>query len=816
MFKKRFIGIGLLFIFSCLISAAQTTSVTATITDSDGIIWTNAKWRVLFVPNPSQPNQCTYQLSGQSICSNTWKQYLDQSGTSNSVNGLIAVTLLDNTQITPSGSQFVWTVQSNTSAPATQYLPLTISGASENLTSFLSVNSTTPRFPALGLNSWGYSDSEVSPTPNPGNFYFNVTTQTSRTWDGTQWTVFANGCSTCVLKAGDTMTGSLKINTAQPSWSTSTSAIVAGCDFAHATGDTRCYPDADFSSRMNDCLNTNKPSNQICDGSSELNPVINTTINVADSSDLKLPPITITCNVTPCIEANAINNFSILGSSHISQGRTAFNMTVHGPAILLTGSIFQAEVGQFFCNYGPVTGNTPSSFPEDKCVVVSGGLSVSPRDLKIHDITDNYGYDNVFDGNCSAGTNPGQCHSFTFSGTNSNVIKIENVKGWHLGNADVSFGLNAGVHDQLDLNLVGCDGTVNYSGLGCIYINATNNLTIGQVWVWHINDSGINYQTGGTPANFVGLNIESTATCKITSIDLEANYLLGNANLIDIAASNCTIDSMSSYFNNFGGSGGAGASQAYLRGATNAKIRINNILNNNTNSDVCTATGSTVDAFYNGASGVTLKIGQPLKSLAAMPSGTNCTPVVVSNWGSNIQEDIAYISSTSQNNYSMFDDDLTVKANSNYPQIIDFTNMYGTSAPIQFDPNGGIAPMFTDGSTFSPGDIPQFNSPDGHLRTYGYNSTHQIPANFVVGTANNYSVTWTPSAATASQCVEQTVTVTGIVTGEGLGGVTPPNSLGTHIWIGAIRVTASNTIGVSFCADATGGTPPTGIWYFRQ
>ena len=195
MFKKRFIGIGLLFIFFCLIGAAQTTSITATITDSDGIVWTNAKWRVLFVPNPNQPSQCIYQLNGQSICSNIYKGYLDQSGTSDITTGLISATLLDNSLITPSGSKFIWTVQSNTSAPATQYVPIVISGTSQNLSSFLSSNSTAPRFPAMGINSFGYSDLEISPAPLQGNFYFNVTSKVTRVWDGAEFFALNNSNS---------------------------------------------------------------------------------------------------------------------------------------------------------------------------------------------------------------------------------------------------------------------------------------------------------------------------------------------------------------------------------------------------------------------------------------------------------------------------------------------------------------------------------------------------------------------------------------------------------------------------------------------
>lgn len=67
----------------------------------------------------------------------------------------------------------------------------------------------------------------------------------------------------------------------------------------------------------------------------------------------------------------------------------------------------------------------------------------------------------------------------------------------------------------------------------------------------------------------------------------------------------------------------------------------------------------------------------------------------------------------------------------------------------------------------------------------------------------------TPAAATASSCVEQTFTYTPLATTQGVS-VSPASSLGAHIWIGSTRVSAANTLAISFCADATAGTPPSG------
>src|SRR5271168_4082618 len=116
--KKLLVSI-VLFI-SAMVCGAQTTAVTATITDSDTTVWINPQWSVQFVPNPNYPNVNSYSIGGIPITITTgpnYNQYLNQSGTGNS-SGLISVTLLDNNQVLPAGSKWRFVVQSQTSAAA--------------------------------------------------------------------------------------------------------------------------------------------------------------------------------------------------------------------------------------------------------------------------------------------------------------------------------------------------------------------------------------------------------------------------------------------------------------------------------------------------------------------------------------------------------------------------------------------------------------------------------------------------------------------------------------------------------------------------
>lgn len=192
MFKLRklFVYLFVVLTFVFILSLhSQTTSVSANITDSDGTEWSGGTWFAKFIPNPNQSNPCNYQLQGQSLCSAQWDSYLSQSGTLDN-SGNLAITLLDNNQISPVGSKWVFTIQSKTVAPATQYSPITITGSSQNLTTYLSSNSVAPRFPALGFNYYGYADVEISPTPNPGGTYFNITQNCYRVWSGS-WSCIA-------------------------------------------------------------------------------------------------------------------------------------------------------------------------------------------------------------------------------------------------------------------------------------------------------------------------------------------------------------------------------------------------------------------------------------------------------------------------------------------------------------------------------------------------------------------------------------------------------------------------------------------------
>lgn len=178
-------------LFSSLAAISQTTAVTATITDSDSTVWINPQWSVQFVPNPNFPQLSSYSIGGVPITSNTYSQYIQVSGTGNG-SGVISTTLLDNGQVLPAGSTYRFVIQSQTSAPATTYTPVKVTGASQSLTSYLSSSSIAPRFPAT-QQAFGYADAEISTIPQPGGYYYNVVNSIQRVWNGSTWTNSGGG-----------------------------------------------------------------------------------------------------------------------------------------------------------------------------------------------------------------------------------------------------------------------------------------------------------------------------------------------------------------------------------------------------------------------------------------------------------------------------------------------------------------------------------------------------------------------------------------------------------------------------------------------
>lgn len=158
-----------LVLFASGIALGQT-AVTATLTDSDSQTWNNGTWTASLISPVGKPNGCTTAFT--------------VSGTM-SGSGVLTGSLCDNSLISPTGSLWQFTLCPNASSGCS-VVSTAVSGATQNLSSVLSAGLTAPRFPAL-FGSHGYLDIEVTPIPQPGATYYNVTTPACRQWTGSAW-----------------------------------------------------------------------------------------------------------------------------------------------------------------------------------------------------------------------------------------------------------------------------------------------------------------------------------------------------------------------------------------------------------------------------------------------------------------------------------------------------------------------------------------------------------------------------------------------------------------------------------------------------
>lgn len=189
MMKKLLV---LVVFVSCVsIVSAQTTAVTATVTDSDSQTWNNGKWSLAFTPNPSFPNINSYFINGTPLD----PAVVTQNGVANG-SGSLSFTAYQNGVITPAGSTWTLTMCPNAVTACGIYNFSTNQLSSVDISAGVSSIVRAPRFIAIS-GTYGYLDAEATIQLVPGNTYFNVTSGVQRTWNGTIWTTSGGGGTSC-------------------------------------------------------------------------------------------------------------------------------------------------------------------------------------------------------------------------------------------------------------------------------------------------------------------------------------------------------------------------------------------------------------------------------------------------------------------------------------------------------------------------------------------------------------------------------------------------------------------------------------------
>ena len=159
------------------VAQGQSTSLTATITDSTGQAWANGTYSITFVPVPGFPPN--YQWNGAPFVPQKYTGSLNSSGT-------FTVTRPDNTTITPAGTQWQFVICPNATTPCSTILT-PVTGSSEDLSSFFSGRVSIPNITAAVMPR-AYSSSEIAtPPPQQGGQFFSVTDNVPYFWTGSSW-----------------------------------------------------------------------------------------------------------------------------------------------------------------------------------------------------------------------------------------------------------------------------------------------------------------------------------------------------------------------------------------------------------------------------------------------------------------------------------------------------------------------------------------------------------------------------------------------------------------------------------------------------
>lgn len=197
--RMRFFVLGLLFCLATVLHS-QSTSVTGTVTDNDSILWTYGTVTADFLVNPNYPNIASYTNNGVPLSPGSVHQTVSLGA-----GGSFGLSLYDNTQTSPFGSQWKLTICPNASAPC-GILITGIAGTSQDLSTAIDAAISAPRFKPVS-GTYGYADVEASIQLLPGSTYYNVTSTCPRFYSGSAWACASGGGTGISQLTGDVLAG---------------------------------------------------------------------------------------------------------------------------------------------------------------------------------------------------------------------------------------------------------------------------------------------------------------------------------------------------------------------------------------------------------------------------------------------------------------------------------------------------------------------------------------------------------------------------------------------------------------------------------
>src|ERR1700683_5513659 len=130
------LAVTLFILAGSLTSIAQTTAVSALVSDTSGTNWANGPYTITFVPVPGNPGP--YNWNGNPFVPQVYTGSMDAGGN-------LAISLPSNTSIFPSGTQWKFTVCPQASSQC-RSVSTGVTGTTQNLTSTISAGDPTIQF----------------------------------------------------------------------------------------------------------------------------------------------------------------------------------------------------------------------------------------------------------------------------------------------------------------------------------------------------------------------------------------------------------------------------------------------------------------------------------------------------------------------------------------------------------------------------------------------------------------------------------------------------------------------------------------------
>lgn len=189
--------------FLTVFCIGQNTALTATITDSESQTWNNGSYTFTLYNPGGGPYAYT---TGGAISQTVYTGAMNSSG-------VLTVTLPDVNKVVPYGTTYKVSLCSNTSAPCSPTINgVIVTGATQNLSSALSAAITPPVVyaqiaptKAVVLPAFAYTDGELAATIT-GAFYFRVTDNTCRQFNGATWQNCGTGAGSTGITCSPTCT----------------------------------------------------------------------------------------------------------------------------------------------------------------------------------------------------------------------------------------------------------------------------------------------------------------------------------------------------------------------------------------------------------------------------------------------------------------------------------------------------------------------------------------------------------------------------------------------------------------------------------